>query len=103
MPTRLFLFSLLCLFFSCGSSPEEVAEATAKYQDIDISTIDTSDFLLASSATGGAYAFGEPFVFVDQAGQIVIPVRAYQRTFTEPLFYGSILASRFSTPPPLPH
>ena len=85
MLARLLLFSLLCLFFSCGSLPEELPEATAKYQDIDLSTIDTSDFLLASSATGGAYAFSKPFVFVDRAGQVVIPVKAYDATFTDTL------------------
>ncbi|NBC09631.1 MAG: hypothetical protein GVY26_20760 [Bacteroidetes bacterium] len=85
MPTQLLFLSLLCLFLSCGSPPEEVPEATAKYQDIDLSTIDTSDFLLASSATGGAYAFGKPFVFMDQSGQVVIPAKAYDVTFTDTL------------------
>lgn len=85
MPTRLLLFSLLCAIFSCGSPPKKVPEATAKYQDIDLSKIDTSDFLLASSATGGAYAFGKPFVFVDRAGQVVIPAKAYEVTFTDTL------------------
>ncbi len=69
---------------SCSHSKRNKSEEI-KYHDLDLSSIDTTDYLIARSSNGPVYEFGSPFAFTDQRNNTIIPVGKYYATWTDTL------------------
>ena len=55
------------------------------YHDLDVSKIDTTDYLTISSEAGPFYELGVPFAFVNKRNDTIIPSGKYYATWTDTL------------------
>ena len=84
MKTNLLFIIAALVITSCSISKTKKTEEI-KYQDLDLSTIDTTDYLIAKSPDDPNYELGSPFVFVNREGDTIISTGKYYATYTDTL------------------
>jgi hypothetical protein len=84
MKTNLILIIASIVLISCSISKNNKIKEIG-YHDLDLSTIDTNDFLIAVSPDDPNYEFGSPFAFVNKKGDTIIPIGKYYATYTDTL------------------
>lgn len=57
----------------------------SKYHDIDLSKIDTNDYLIISSNGRPTFELGQPFAFVNKKNDTIIPAGKYDVSWTDTL------------------
>lgn len=84
MKTNLTLIIAVLILVSCSISKTKKVEEI-KYHDIELSSIDTTNFLIAKSPDDPYYELGSPFTFVNRNGDTIIPTGKYYATYTDTL------------------
>ena len=85
-----FIFLAISMtLFSCdvpkSNPPKKTSSLDSIYHDLDLSKIDTTDYLTISSEAGPFYELGVPFAFVDKRNDTIIPTGKYFATWTDTL------------------
>ena len=84
MKTNLIFIIASLVITSCSVSKTKKTEEI-KYQNIELSTIDTTDFLIAKSPDDPNYELCSSFAFVNRNGDTIIPIGKYYATYTDTL------------------
>jgi hypothetical protein len=82
--TNLIFIIASLVITSCSVSTTKKTEEI-KYQNIELSTIDTTDYLIAKSPDDPNYELGSSFAFVNRNGDTIIPIGKYYATYTDTL------------------
>ncbi len=89
MKLGLIFLAISMTLFSCDvpkSNPiKKTSSLDSIYHDLDISKIDTTDYLVRKSKENAYYELGVPFAFVDKRNDTIIPARKYYATWTDTL------------------
>lgn len=85
-----FIFLAISItLFSCdvpkSNQPKKTSSLDSIYHDLDISKIDTTDYLVRKSKENAYYELGVPFAFVDKRNDTIIPTGKYFATWTDTL------------------
>ncbi len=93
MKTKIILLIANLVLMSCSVMNNKKAE-NIKYRDLDLSAIDTNDFLIVKSQDVSGYETGSPFAFVNRKGDTVIPPGRYYATWTDTLKTFAIVSDK---------
>jgi hypothetical protein len=89
MKLGLIFLAISITLFSCdvpkSNPPKITSSLDSIYHDLDLSKIDTTDYLTISSEAGQFYELGVPFAFVDKRNDTIIPTGKYFATWTDTL------------------
>jgi hypothetical protein len=89
MKFRLIFLAISVTIFSCDvpkSNPKEYKSSKeTNYHELDLSKIDTTDYLTISSEAGPFYELGVPFAFVNKRNDTIIPTGKFFATWTDTL------------------
>ncbi|HLO54704.1 MAG TPA: WG repeat-containing protein [Saprospiraceae bacterium] len=85
-----FIFLAISMtLFSCDAPKSNPIKKTSSldsiYHDLDLSKIDTTDYLVRKSKENTYYELGVPFAFVDKRNDTIIPTGKYYATWTDTL------------------
>lgn len=94
MKTKLILLIVSILIISCRISKKNILDGRIQYHDIELSKIDTSDYLIVVSKE--VYELGVPFAFINSKKDTIIPMGKYHSTYTDTLKTYAIVNDRKS-------
>lgn len=89
MKCRFIFLTISITIFSCDvpksiSKEKELSKETI-YHELDLSKIDTNDYLIISSEVGPFFEMGVPFAFINKRNDTIIPAGIYYTTWTDTL------------------
>jgi WG containing repeat len=89
MKFSLTFLAVLITLFSCdvtkSNPPNKTSALDSIYHDLDVSKIDTTDYLVRKSDEEIYYELGVPFAFVNKRNDTIIPAGKYFATWTDTL------------------
>lgn len=97
MKLGLIFLAISMTLFSCdvpkSNPPNKTSSLDSIYHDLDLSKIDTTDYLVRKSDEDPNYELGVPFAFINKKNDTIIPVGKYFATWTDTLKTFAIVSS----------
>ena len=82
MKINLIIIIGIIFLISCTALQKDKA-VEIKYHDLDLTAIDTNDYLIRKSPDDPYYELGSPFAYINQKGDTVIPINEFYGTRTD--------------------